>query len=201
MYQKCTNRECTYVCIPSAAMAAFGQSVIDTYTHVTDVYTSVISAHARAGAHLSARTQRCMYMCLQMQVYMYTCMHTPTVRARQAQQARCCASSAKRRAALGRWACSVEQAVVRTRLGVHVYGMCTCMCMSMSMGVAMGVWMSLCICMCTCLLIISTPFPPSAPNFLAMIRGVSSSAALYHGPGTAHTQHRSQISHLGLQVP
>ena len=45
------------------------------------------------------------------------------------------------------------------------------------------------------------PFPSSAPNFLAMIRGVSSSAALYHGPGTAHTQHRSQISHLGLQVP
>ena len=135
MYQKCTNRECTYVCIPSATMAAFGQSVIDTYTHVTDVYTSVISAHARAGAHLSARTQRCMYMCLQMQVYVYTCMHTPTVRARQAQQARCCASSAKRRAALGRWACSVEQAVVRTRLGVYVYGMCMCM----SMGVAMGV--------------------------------------------------------------
>ena len=198
MYQKCTNRECTYVCIPSAAMAAFGQSVIDTYTHVTDVYTSVISAHARAGAHLSARTQRCMYMCLQMQVYMYTCMHTPTVRARQAQQARCCASSAKRRAALGKWACSVEQAVVRTRLGacvwyvyVYVY----------EYGCRNGVWMSLCICMCTCLLIISTPFPPSAPNFLAMIRGVSSSAALYHGPGTAHTQRRSQISHLGLQVP
>ena len=114
MYQKCTNRECTYVCIPSAAMAAFGQSVIDTRGN-----------------------DRCVDIrdvCV-MQVYVYTCMHTPTVRARQAQQARCCASSAKRRAALGRWACSVEQAVVRTRLGVYVYGMCMCM----SMGVAMGV--------------------------------------------------------------
>ena len=122
----CASRRLQWLLLDKASL---------THAHTSRMSTHLSFPRMHAQAPLSARTQRCMYMCLQMQVYVYIYMHTPTVRARQAQQARCCASSAKRRAALGRWACSVEQAVVRTRLGVYVYGMCMCM----SMGVAMGV--------------------------------------------------------------